>query len=47
MHVFPGQNYYKGYQQFWYPAQVEQFLNIVAKYKDDIKLISGAHIHRS
>lgn len=48
MHVFPGLNYFMGWEeQFWRKNYTDAFLDILAKYEDDIKLVSGAHIHRS
>jgi|APCry1669190119_1035276.scaffolds.fasta_scaffold85596_1 hypothetical protein len=48
MHVFPGQNYFKNdFQQFWLYNYTTQFLAILNYYKDDISLITGAHIHRN
>jgi hypothetical protein len=47
MHVFPGLNYFKGWQEiFWRTNFTKRMEDILAFHQDSIKFISAAHIHR-
>ena len=48
MHVFPGLNYFNGgVNNFWHQQYTDSFLSLIDKSRARIKLITGAHVHRS
>ena len=44
-HVFPGTNYFQGFEQLWAQPYLDQLLQVLANYNEKIILSIGAHIH--
>lgn len=47
MHVFPGLNYFQGLEQFWHSEPTKVFNDLMQKYRNQILIGTGAHVHQA